>query len=297
MDYGDILKKSYQLTKKHKILWLLGMLIGGGSSCGGNYSFGDLNDTDFGRDLSDKFDFSVFIDYWYIIALIILLLGLFVLVVMIISIMARGGMYHGVKQAQEDKKVSFKESFIFGARKFWRVLGIQLIMAAAIGAVVFVLILPAALLFIIPIIGWIVGAILIFLAILIILALSLVFALLINFVNCYAVLEDKKIIESIKSGWNLLKKNLGDSIIMALILFGIGLGAGIVILISLFFVLAIFGGIGFLAYLVFKWIGVAIVIGVALLILTIIGLFLKGILNVFTYSCWVYTWKELIDKK
>ncbi|MFA6027658.1 MAG: hypothetical protein WC752_01910 [Patescibacteria group bacterium] len=296
MNYGDILKKSYQLTKKYKILWLLGLLIGGGSSYSGNYSFSGLGDSELGNDLTNEFDFSIIQDYWYIVAVLMLLVLLFVLVAAVISIMARGGLFHGVHQAQEDKKPSFKESFYVGAGKFWRVLSIQLAMVAVIGAVICVLIIPAALLMIIPVIGWVIGGLLLIVAILLIIVLSLTFALLSNYIYCYAVIENQTIVQSIKSGWALLKKNLGESIIMALIIYGIGFGAALVIIFSLILILAIFGGVGFLLYLAFKWIGVGIAAAIALIVLMVIGLLLRGVLNVFTYSCWVYTFKELKGK-
>lgn len=300
MNYGEILKKSYQVTIKNKILWLLGMLIASGTSCG-NFNFGGYGDFgNFDNRINTKYgdlDFSAIWDYWYILVLIALLIIIFAVIATIISVIAKGGLIHGVNHAMQKKQVKFGESFKFGMTKFWRMLGIQLLLGLIVAGVVLILIIPGMLLLIIPIIGWVLGAILIIIGCLLAVLLAIIIALITNYIMFYAVLEDKKIMEAIKMGWSLFKKNIGDTVVMALILFGIGMGVALGLLIIIVAVLFLFGGIGFLGYLAIKWIGVIIIALIALIVLLIITLIAKGAINTFSFSCWLYTWRELVDKK
>ena len=146
--------------------------------------------------------------------------------------------------------------------------------------------------------GWIVGIFALLLGVMLIIVGAALIATISNYIYLYAVLKDKTISESIKLGWQLFKKNVAPTIIMGLITIGIGIGVSLVIVIIVLFLLMIFGGIGFAIYLLSKsWIVIGIIIFLAILVLFIISIFARGVLNVFVFSSWYITWKQLIDKK
>jgi hypothetical protein len=301
MDYSGILKKAYHITIKNKILWLLGMMVGGGASC----NFG--SNADFGQeDIGSNFDFSSIWDYWYILVLIAVLIFFLLLIFIVLSVISRGGLLHGVNKAGENQKVSFKESFKFGVSKFWRVLSLQLLFGLIILSCIIVLsagIIMCVIIglnldfLIIKIILILLGALIALLGFAAIIFFSFIITLIDNYVFCYAVLEDQKVIESMKLGWSLFKKNISDTIILNLILFAIGIGIGLVILMILIPICLVFFAVGYGFYLWLSWVGVVIISAIALLIFLTIIFVIKGIMNVFTFSTWVNAWHELIDKK
>lgn len=302
MKYGQILKKAYHLTKKNKILWLLGLLVGGGSSCGGSMNY-SADGSEFEGKLNGKLDeFSiilsdVFVEFWYLWALVGLLILLLIIVAVVISVMARGGLYYGVAEAAKNKKAKFGKSFSVGASKFWRLLGIQILLGLAVMAVVFVVLIPSLVLLLIPIIGWIIMIFLIIAGIFVAMFVGIVVSLISNYAFCFAVLKDQGVIDSIKSALKLFRNNLGETILMGLILFGVNIGVGLVILLVIIIIGLLFAAIGFGFYFLLEWIGVAMVVIVAIFVLFLIAMFVRGVVNVFMFSSWYYTWKELVDKK
>lgn len=302
MNYSGILKKAYHITIKNKILWLLGMMVGGGASC--NYSFsgnyGDINKPEI------NFNSINLWDYWYILALIAVLIIFLLLIFIVLSVIARGGLLHGVNNARDNKKALFWESFKFGAGKFWRVLGLQLLFGLIIlagviilvmGILMFVIVGVVSHLTILKILLILLGILFSLLGITVIVILAILIGLISNYVYCYAILDNKRISESLKLGYGLFKKNIGETLILCVILFGIGLGIGLVLMMIIIPLLLIFAAIGFGFYFLLSWPGVIIISAIALIIFLIITFVIKGILNTFMFSSWVNAWHELVDKK
>ena len=287
---------------KNKILWLLGMMVGGSASC--NYSFGG-DYSDIGKS-EINFDTLNLWDYWYVLALIAILILFLFLIFIVLSVIARGGLLHGVNIARDNKKVLFCESFKFGATKFWRVFGLQLlfgliifagVVILVVGIVMFVIVGVVSQLTILKILLILLGILFSLLGITAIVILAILIGLISNYVYCYAILENKRISESLKLGFGLFKKNIGETLILSIILFGIGLGIGIVMLMIIVPLLLIFAAVGYGFYFLLSWPGVIIISAIALIIFLIITIVIKGILNTFMFSSWVNAWHELVDKK
>ncbi|MBU0670525.1 hypothetical protein KKF29_00025, partial [Patescibacteria group bacterium] len=291
-----------EITLKNKILWIFGMLIitGGGSgfSNGGSFGgeFGDsyTTDNEFFYGMEKIGDYVT--NYWYVIALLIVALLLFGLIGLLLSIIAKASLFKGIQIANTNKKVKFWDLFKFGLDKFWRVLGIDLCVFGIVLLfllAILILFLPFLLMMIIPIIGWIVAIIFFFAAIVAFIIFAAGLGIIINYVYCFAVLKDKKIKESFKLGYKLFKENLGESILMSLILFGINIGF-LIVAIAVIFILAIpLVLVGFLLYYAFSTIGIIIAFFVGIIILGILAFLLKGIRNTYVFSSWFLTWKEL----
>lgn len=239
-------------------------------------------------------------DYWQIlifVAIGFLLLGL---IGLILSVIAKGGLYKGSNTASQGTKVKFGEHFKFGLEKFWRVLGIDILLfLIVLGGLIAggIIMIPFLLLMVIPIIGWIVAILAFFLLILAFILFVIGLSLLMNYIYCYALIEDRKIKESFKKAWHLLRANFGETLVMGLILFGINFGIAIAALLVIFIILIIFGIIGFILYESVGIMAVVILIAIALLLLFVIALLIKGIRNTYIFSAWVLTWQELSGKK
>lgn len=297
MEYKKILKKAYQITLKHRLLWLFAIFLGGGASFSGNGGSYGGNGTD--GAVSDGIDpFINFVaEYWYLLVLIGFSIVCLILLCILISVVARGAFYEGVRLAKSNKKLKFIALCKFGLGQFWRVLGMTILIGVISVAIVLGLMLPGILLFIIPIIGWILGAMLLVLAVFLLIPVVLAIGVWAHYAYCYLLIDKKKIIDAAQDGCKLLYRNLGESIIMFLLIMLIGFGFAIACLVVIGIIALPFALVGFALYYAWGWASVVVVAGIGILFLVAIMLMLKGAFNTFTYSAWILAWSDLKKKK
>jgi hypothetical protein len=145
-----------------------------------------------------------------------------------------------------------------------------------------------------------------FLVTLLLIVVAAVLSLLRKFFWRACALEELGVIESIRQGFDIVRRHLKDVVVMWLIMVGLGLGWMIVMIpatILLVVVAAVLGGlpallIGGLASLIFEgavpWI-LAGVVGfpIFILVVAVPGLFLGGLVEVFKSSVWTLTYREV----
>jgi hypothetical protein len=229
MDYGAVLSRAWEITWRWKVLWILGFLaaLGNGVSTG-NPSY-TMDTSDWGY---------TFHRPWIPPRIIALLIGIACLVLFIgialwvLSVIARGGLIAGVQQVEDGGATTFGQAWRLGVRRFWTLFGISVLAA-----------IPVLILFVLGIIllvatlaassaGFsgpprglgIAGAILfggVFCGGAVLLAIVL--AQIRIYAERAAILEDLDWIEAFKRGWQVLKENLGPTILFWLIFLAIGL--------------------------------------------------------------------------
>jgi hypothetical protein len=143
--------------------------------------------------------------------------------------------------------------------------------------------------------------------ILLVIVIVVVLSVAMQFFRRAVVLEDLGVMASIRRGWQVARQRLGDTVVMALILFGIGLG-WFILMIPVYILLALAGALlgglpglaaGFLTSLVTEgalpWIvGGLIGIPLFLLVFGLPALFLNGLFKVFVSSSWTLAYRELV---
>jgi hypothetical protein len=248
MDYMGILKKSWKVTWRYKILWLFGLLAGaGGGGSSFNYSFPSNSGTSSGTGLPGSMSaaqFDMFLSRYLvliiIVALFFVLLGL---LMWIISVAARGGLIHLVNEAEEGREVRAAGGWHAGFSKWWRVFAVGFLADLPVA----ILTLVTAVIVAIATVGAIaasqgssdaVGAavatavtgLCCFLIVFVIAAvvLGVIFGIVKELALRYAVLQDRPIMESLKAGWHDLFAKRG-AFLMFLIMFGVGIGYAIVV--------------------------------------------------------------------
>ncbi len=139
IDYGNILSRSFEITKKSKWLWIFGLALaittGGGFNSGGNLSGGSGNfnfPKKIPQDLPDKASnilgqSSTAIVQWFehvpVTTWIMLALGLFTLVLvyilvsLIIQSWAKAGLIYGINEGANGKEVKLPDTSRFGMGK------------------------------------------------------------------------------------------------------------------------------------------------------------------------------------
>ena len=306
MDFGKVLGRAWEITWRWKMLWVLGFLAalgqgGGGSNPQYNYTF---SDQDFERWLyqpgyaAEEILGGVFA---LVIGLCCLAL-IIVIVLWVVSIIARGGLIAGVQQVEVEGETSFGKAWSAGARKFWTLFGLGFLAA-----------LPIILLVIVGIIFFSIG---IFtgvsllevsedagIASMIFITLAcggflccgmLILTIVLEQIRIYgeraAMLEDLGWIDAFKRGWQVLIENLGATIILWLIFLALGIVIfGITFVIMMVLMVPLLG-------LVFVdepgWqLFIPLCLGGA--VGTIIYAVIRSIIVAFTSSTWTLAFMEL----
>lgn len=323
MDHFKIIKRAFQITWFYRALWVFGFILaltagggnGGGGGGGGN---GDSGANGLfppgqvfpGLTAQELISAAIAIG----LALICLAL-LFIVVFTIARYVAETAVIRMVDQHETTgERAGVRQGFRWGwSRPAARLFLIDLWFAILVLAAFLLLALIAAA----PLLVWLsdvnalraigtiaaigLGLAFIVLAILGLIALSV----LRQFFYRACVLEGLGVIDSIRRGFTLARQRALDALIIALILFGIGLG-WFVVMIPIFILLAIVGllvgglpglAIGFASSLVLQgawpWvIGAVVALPIFLLVFVVPVLFLSGLLRVFISTTWTLTYRE-----
>jgi hypothetical protein len=234
MDYGKILGRAWEITWRWKILWILGFLatLGTGGTAGNpsySYDSSDWGYTAYGPQIPGE-----------IIALIVgagCLIIIVAIALWVISTIARGGLIAGVQQVEDEGSTGFGQAWRVGARRFWTLFGIGILaglptfilLVAGIGSLVMLILLTVS--------GFetseaagatgivasvLCGGTLCCGAIL----LSMLLAQIRIYAERAAILEGFGWIDAFVRGWQVLKQNLGPTIVLWLIFFVIALVIG-----------------------------------------------------------------------
>jgi hypothetical protein len=221
MDYGSVLKKGWDITWKNKGLWLLGILSGC-SSGAGNPSQG-VRWTTSGQEYPglERTFASIPEETWILIFIgLAVFTLLFIAVVIVLSILGQAGLIAGVAKADDTGSVKLSEAWKGGLPHFWRLLGLTLLLVA----VVLVIALGVGLLAVVTLgVGMLCLLPLICLAI----PLGLVVSGYLSLVQNGIVLDRQGVFEALGRGWNLLKANFWPVVLVAVILWVVGLVAGL----------------------------------------------------------------------
>jgi len=307
MDYGRVLKRAWEITWRWKILWILGFLAALGSGGGGGSSSGSSSYSSGGEEWGRWFGHTYYgPDFTAGIIALIVGLGCLALIIgiaiWVVSVIARGGLIAGVQQVEEEGETSFGQAWRAGARRFWSLFGISFLTAIPI-IILVVAGIVALILWIVPVASstnpsdaaiamGILGPILcggVFCCGMII--VSVILQQIRLYAERAAVLEELGWIEAFVRGWNVLKANLGATIVFWVIFFAIGLVLFIAIVIVLVVVAVPFAAIGANVD-PGPWILAPICGGG--LIAIIVGSLISAIVETFTSATWTLAYREMV---
>jgi hypothetical protein len=300
MDFGEVLQKTWRIIWKHKVLWLFGILAGCGSAgnsggSGSGYRFNSGGGGG-GGNLPEGWNYFFQqvqrtlenIPAWVWVLVAAAVFALFILLIFINTI-GRIGLIRGASQADEGAAtLTFGELFNGSLPYFWRVFLLNLLIGLAF--------LVAALILIVPFILLTVGTLGIALICLIpliclLVPIGWVINVIIEQANIALVVENLGILAAIQRGWDVVRRNLGAIVVMALILFIGGAVVGFVIALPLVFLLIppLLGlAVGN------NSLGTGVIVSVVLFLIYLpIVLVLGGILRSFITTAWTLTFRRL----
>ena len=295
MDFGEVLSRAWQIIKKHKVLWFFGILAGlgnaavsGGSNSSIRYSFSN-------EDVPPQFDLWLRqfeqIPDWQIVTFIVIV-GIVILALALLAIVlgtvGRIGLIRGTLLAEKGtEKIAFSELFSGSMPYFWRVVAVNIVGGILLGIAFIILAIP-------------VGIITCGIGLLCLAPLAWLAQLIIEQPNIAIVVGDTGIGDGLRRGWEVVTKNLGPMIVMALILYlGVGLIVGAIIGLPIALVLGpavvgvIFGSTQDISQVVG---GSVLVAGLCLVAYLPVLILLNGILRAYISSAWTLTYMKLTNR-
>jgi hypothetical protein len=255
VDFGKLMTDTWRLVWRHKFLWFFGLFAGGSTSMGGwngNFDFGDGSQTDNGTGQTERY--SREIGDWITthLTLILLLAGAVIILFLLLwlwSIICRGAVIGSVRDARQDKPISFGGAFARGRESFWRLLLFDLFLLLLafclmliIAAVILLIIFLAAVAgsagkIILVLLGlWLFTFIAFGLGYL--LCCSIFFlpwvliGVIVTFATRSVILEGERPMAALRRGGRVMMANLTQTLFLFLISVGLGIGAAIVMVIA-----------------------------------------------------------------
>ena len=299
MNYGELIGDAFRITLRNRYLWFFGFFAGGSTSFnvptnvpmgGGNFNPDDfqssssiLSAVQVGQGLGT----GILIAGVVIVAIILALFFIFM------SIVSQGALADSVAAIDRGDRRGFGVAFRSGMGNFWRVLGYFVVFILIGIGLLLVIGIPVALV----IVGTLaatqaVGARIAVIAVVVILA---VLALIVVFVPLsiigqYAlreiVVRRERVLSSLGSGYGIFRRNIGRSLLILLIQFGISIG----IAIAFFLALLIVGLVLFIPTIALAVAGIStgawIAGGIALIILIPLLLVATGAIGTFSHAYW-----------
>lgn len=319
MDQMAIIRRSWEILRRYRVLWLFGVIValtsgGGGGNGNGVSAMANGNRggvTPFGN--WNWLNDSLRPERWGgIIVFCCCLLVLLGIGLLILQYVSRAALIRGVNQIEETAVApTWREGFRLGwSNRTFRLWLLELIVGIIVGLGALVLLALAAspLLLLLTdtdagrIIGIALTVVLGIVVILLLLAVALVLSVLKEFWAREILLGDRGIGDAIVLGAQHVRSRLRDVALMWLLLFAIGIGFSVVMIPIVLAVLALAGGLGGgLGWLVYRltdaapWavaLGLPIFILILLIPLSLVG----GLYTVFTHNAWTLTYRDVIHR-
>lgn len=233
---GEVLTRAWQIIWKHKILWVFGVFAvfasgggGGGGGGGSGYQTG-----------SDEFPFSTnemerwFEQFGRFIEQNLWIVFVFIAVVIILSllfyalgIMGRIGLIKGVHKVENGAEtLTFAELWSESMPYFWRVFGLNFLVGLALTLLFLAIFVPMVF---VSIVTFGLGFLCLIPLLCVLIPLSWVVMVILEQAQVAIVIENLGMWDSFKRGWEVVRANAVNFILLALILFLGGAVIGIII--------------------------------------------------------------------
>ncbi|HUE75681.1 MAG TPA: hypothetical protein VMP10_02545, partial [Chloroflexota bacterium] len=306
MNYGSLIRESWEFTWRYRFLWVLGLFAGGaaGTSFGSGSGWREPARWQGGQPegwppvpAADQFAQNVIAWASANIALIVaaaILLAILGLALMIVSLIAQGGMARATIDIAEHHPMGLGQAWQAGLRLFWRFLALWLLVVAItvlIGAAVATLVgLASYIGYTVQVPNVVAGVVAVLIG-LPLLLIGIAFGIGLSIVVPYAqrAIADQNIgpVDGLRAGVALLRAHLGESLMVWLLNIALAIGAAIAASIAMVVVLIVLGVIGYLFWatlgLTTPTIVYAALGGIAFVAA---GLVLLAIANTFFWNYW-----------
>jgi hypothetical protein len=305
-NFGEVLTRAWKNIWRHKVLWVFGILAscarGGGGGGGGSGGGGSRNyQTNPGQNIpfssgqieriANQVGQYIQDNLWLVIAVgLVLVLLSFILsfVLYALGMMGRIGLIKGTYKIENGaESLSFGEIWSESLPYFWRIFGLNFLVAVAF----FVIFIPLILFGLITF-GF--GFICVIPLICILIPISWVVAVVLEQAQIAVVLEDLNMLDGFKRGWDIVKSNAVPILIMVLIL-GIG-GTIISVIVALPIIVAFIPVLMGMETLRESLTPLYISLACCAVYVPVL-IFFNGVLTAYIQSVWALTFVQLTSPK
>ncbi|OGI27168.1 MAG: hypothetical protein A2359_01375 [Candidatus Moranbacteria bacterium RIFOXYB1_FULL_43_19] len=280
----DILKQSARIVWQNKFLLWFGVLLALGSP--GSFNIGNSEDWSGKGDAAKNFMEA----HWQLVIAIGLILFAIGIALFLISLIGKAGLVRSVNLIAQNKKTNFRQGWKAGKKYLWNLFKLFLIIFFATIIIVLVLAIPVIFLAVKG--SWLSAIAVGLLAVAIFIPLAFVLAITNIFAEFYIILSEIQIWSAVESGYNLLLKNIKNSLIFSLLILAVNIAAGIVLLPVLGVALLILVPSGMLFYHLNK-----VVFGIflffAILLFVAFALFVSSIFLTYKTTAWTLFFREI----
>ncbi len=293
--YVEILKQAARIIWRNKFLLWFGVLMALGSP--GSFNIGNSEDWNGKGDAAKNF----LETHWQLVLAVGLILFAVGIALFLISLIGKAGLVRSVSLIAQNKKTNFREGppeakasfragWKMGKRYMWNLFKLFLLIFFATIVIVLVLAIPVIFLAVKG--SWMSAVLVGLLAVAIFIPLVFILALTNIFAEFYIVLSDLKVWSAVEAGYNLLLKNIKDSIVFSLLILAVNIAAGIILLPVLGVALLVLVPSGMLFYYLSKIVfGIFLVF--AILLFVAFALFISSIFLTYKTTAWTLFFREI----
>jgi hypothetical protein len=281
----EIFKQAAVIIWQNRFLLWFGVLVAFGSPGSFNYP-GENNDFGKSGEAAKQF----FETYWGIVLLIALVLLAIGVALFLVSLIGKAGLIRSVSKITQNKKITFRHGWREGKKYLGKLFGLSLLFFAVTLVIVLILGIPVVYLIINQ--SFISAALVGILAIAILIPLLFILAITNIFAQFYIILSDLKVWGAVEAGYNLLLKNIANSLIFGLLLMALTMLSmfiliPVVIIAFIIFVPAglLFHGLSSIAF------GIFLVFAILLFLALI--LFVSSIFQTYKITAWTLFFHEI----
>ncbi|KKT07446.1 MAG: hypothetical protein UV78_C0005G0019 [Parcubacteria group bacterium GW2011_GWA2_43_17] len=301
--YRNILKKSWQITKKHLYLWPLGFFVAFLGN-GGEYQIltkqiGNVrNQPEAITNLQGWFNtvmpnLGLPFGRGLLLALFLIASLLIILLVIWLVISAVAGLIKGSVDASKDQRNSFAALLATGSKNFKPVFGLFII-AKIIVYTLLALILTPLMLATFAQGNVTLNILIIIISFLIFVPLTIIVSFVTRFAAAFVVLQGQKMTEAFKNGWRLFAANWLISLEMAFILLIINLVVGFALFIVAFLLFSPFFFIG-MASAINQTASTLNIIMIPVILIILLTMVIGSMLATFQLSSWTLLYLRLTE--
>jgi hypothetical protein len=314
MDYGELIRRSWTLTWRYRFLWIFGFFatttVG---SCPGGSGSGSGWRTD-GREIerfvpgaggAERAFVQWLGDNLGLIIALGALAALIGLAVLLLSIISQGAMARATADVARGRTSSLREAWQVGLANFWRYLGLWLLLIVVGIAVAAMFAIPA----VIAVVAFaatdggvrtlllVLGGFFVLMLVLLLIPIAIAVSVVVAYAQRSIVVENIGPLAALRSGFWLLRGNLGQSALAWLVNLALSIGAGIAIAIAAAVMLIPLGAIAFILHNSTGFSpGTIAYTGVAVVVFILAFWVLTAIMNTYFWNYWTLIYLRLSQR-
>ena len=220
-------------------------------------------------------------------------MGLFIIWIATVS---QGGLIESIASIYSKKEAKFKTALDKGKIKFWQLLGLNIITNFLLYFVLIILSLPFAVIYLATT-SQTALIILTILAFILLTPIAIILSFILKYAFAYVIIDNKPALKAFKDAWKLFINNWLVSIEMAVILFIINIGVGLLTILALLIVNLPFFAALIVALSLNNIALFNVGLSISLILTSLVIMIMVSLLTTFQYSAWTILFININEKK